>query len=99
MRRAAKVDENQPKIVQALRRIGCTVLITSQLKNAFDILVGFQGRLFIMEIKDGDKPPSARKLSEGEQKCKADFERVNVPYYVVNSVEDAVDVVTGKGSN
>ena len=99
MRRAAKVDENQSVIVKALRRIGCTVLITSQLKNAFDLLVGYDGKLFIMEVKDGEKPPSQRKLSEGEQKCADDFERVNVPYNVVNSIDEAVELVTKRESN
>lgn len=93
MRRAAKVDRNQSEIVKALRKCGAAVVITSQLKNAFDILVGFQGRLHVMEIKDGELPPSARKLSEGEQKCKTLLEGVNVPYNVVNSVEDALNIL------
>ena len=89
MRRAAKVDVNQNEIVTFLRRSGAAVLICSQLKNAFDILVGYNGRLMMVEIKDGTKPPSARKLTDGELKCKATFNAVNVPYYVVTSVQDA----------
>lgn len=93
MRRAAKVDANQSEIVAALRKRGAAVLIVSQLKNAFDILVGFNGRLFIMEIKDGNKPPSAQRLTDGELKSKALFESVGVKYHVINSVESALETI------
>ena len=94
MIRAARTDGNQTEIVEALRKIGCCVLLTHQLKNAFDILVGFRGKTFIMEIKDGNRPPSARKLSKGEIKCKEGFEAVGVKYWVVCSVGDAINIVT-----
>ena len=66
-RRAARVDGNQPAIVAAFRKLGWSVLIISQLKNCCDIIVAKGGVTIAVEIKDGDKPPSARKLSEGEQ--------------------------------
>lgn len=94
MRRDAKVDRNQPEIVEALRKLGAFVLITSQLKNAFDILVGYKGKLFIMEIKDGLLPPSARKLSSGEATCEAGFNLVGVPYYTVLSIDHAIEIIT-----
>lgn len=93
MRRSARVDANQTEIVTALRRVGATVQITSQLKNAFDLLVGYNGKLFIVEVKDGNKPKSARKLTSGELKCKESFERVGVSYHIVKSVEDALNLI------
>ena len=93
MRRDAKVDRNQSEIVEALRKYGATVLITAQLKNAFDILVGYKGNLHIMEIKDGLLVPSKKRLTEGELKCKASFELVNVPYHKVESIEDAINII------
>jgi hypothetical protein len=36
-------------------------------KGCPDILVGKNGRLFLMEIKDGSKAPSARKLTDDEE--------------------------------
>jgi hypothetical protein len=64
---ARRVDANQPKIVQALRQYGAKVLCTHDLgKGAPDIICGFRGQNFLFEIKDGDKPPSARKLTEDE---------------------------------
>ncbi len=67
-RRAAKVDDNQKEIVALFRKLGWTVLIISQLKNCCDIIVSKNGRTIAVEIKDGNKPPSARKLSDGEIK-------------------------------
>jgi len=67
-RRAAKVDDNQKEIVALFRNLGWTVLIISQLKNCCDIIVSKSGRTVAIEIKDGAKPPSARKLSDGEIK-------------------------------
>lgn len=91
MRRAAKVDDNQKEIVEGLRKFGASVLITSQLKNCFDILVGYKGVNYIMEIKDGKKPPSQRKLSEGEQKFKDSWK--GGEYYVVLSLEQAIKII------
>jgi len=68
MLRKARVDGNQKEIVKQLRAIGATVLHTHQLKNCFDILVGWKGKNFAFEIKDSAKPKSARQLTEGEQK-------------------------------
>ena len=67
MRRAAKVDDNQAKIVGGLRGLGATVRSTAALGEGFpDIIVGLRGRNWLLEIKDGSKPPSARKLTEHE---------------------------------
>jgi len=65
-RRAARVDDNQAEIVKLFRKLGWTVLIISQLKNCCDIMVSKNGRTVAVEIKDGAKPPSSRKLSDGE---------------------------------
>ena len=67
-RRAAKVDDNQKEVVALFRKLGWTVLIISQLKNCCDIIVSKRGRTIAIEIKDGAKPVSARKLSDGEIK-------------------------------
>ena len=69
-RRAAKVDDNQAATVKLFRKLGWSVLIISQLKNCCDIIVSKGGRTIAVEIKDGTKPPSARKLSDGELKFK-----------------------------
>ncbi len=93
MIRNARVDRNQPEIVKALRKAGAVVKITSQLKDAFDLLVGHRGRLMMVEVKDGDKPPSARRLTPGEQKCKDAFSTVDVNYFIVNNIEEALELL------
>ena len=87
MMRNAKVDRNQPEIVKAFRDLGWSVLIISQLKNCADIIVSKNGRTIVIEIKDGEKPPSGQKLTEGELK----FMRMwQGDYMVVNCVNDVV---------
>lgn len=64
MRRAAKIDANQPEIVRALRAIGCTVHSLAPVGDGCpDLLVGHAGRTALLEVKDGSLPPSDRKLT------------------------------------
>jgi len=84
-RRAAKVDANQPEIVKEFRSLGWYVLIISQLKNCCDIIVSKEGRTIAIEIKDGEKPPSAQKLSEGEEKFRREWLG---EYEIVNCIYD-----------
>lgn len=52
MRRAARVDQNQEQIVSALRAAGAYVWIISL---PVDLLVGYQGHTFLVEIKSTSK--------------------------------------------
>jgi Holliday junction resolvase len=65
MRRAAKVDANQPEIVQALRQAGaCVQSLAAVGKGVPDLLVGYEGNTVLIEVKDGSKPRSARQLTD-----------------------------------
>ncbi len=65
---AARVDRNQKEIVKALRDAGATVQHLHTVGSGCpDILVGFRGINHLMELKDGAKPPSARKLTPDEE--------------------------------
>ena len=67
-RRAAKIDANQPEIVQALRKAGATVTPAHAAGDGFpDLVVGYRGENFLLEVKDGSKPPSARKLTAPQE--------------------------------
>lgn len=59
MRRAAKVDANHSAIVAALRSIGASVQdLASVGQGCPDILVGFRGRNYLMEIKVNKGKPT-----------------------------------------
>ena len=90
----SRVDSNQKYIVDGLRKFGASVLHTHTLKNAFDILVGYKGSTFIMEIKDGSQPPSKRKLTPGELKFKNEWK--GSEYFVVMNLEQAIRIISNK---
>lgn len=91
MRRAARTDANHEEIVLALREIGCSVLSLAGLgKGAPDLAVGRANRIFFLELKDGTKPPSARKLTPDEVRFRDSWRG---HYAVVESIEDALRVV------
>ncbi len=101
MRRSAKVDENQTKIIKGMRQIGAYVMPTHQLKNAFDCLVCYRGNTFIMEIKNPEYLPKTydrlrleKALSEGEIKCMEAIEAVGVKYHIVTTIEQAIAIIT-----
>jgi hypothetical protein len=73
VRRAAKVDANHAEIVDALRLIGVSVLSTASLGKGVPDLVVSDGptRTLLIEIKDGEKSPSKRKLTEDQEKFAA----------------------------
>lgn len=69
MRRAAKVDANQEQVVSALRAVGASVQTLAAVgKGVPDLLVGYQGKTLLLEVKDGNKPPSERRLTEDQLK-------------------------------
>ncbi|TPG66198.1 hypothetical protein EAH73_11985 [Hymenobacter nivis] len=92
MRTASRVDGNQPRIVSALRQIGASVLHVHQLKNCFDLLVGYRGRTFIIEVKDPAQPPSARQLTPGEEEFRRTWR--GSPYHIVETVDQALAIIT-----
>jgi hypothetical protein len=90
---AARVDANQPAIVEALRAIGASVLHLHTLgQGAPDILVGYRGRNYLMEIKDGNKPPSRRRLTDDERIF---FDGWLGQVAIVENEQQAIDIVTG----
>ena len=52
MRRAARIDANSTQVVTALRAAGAYVWI---IGLPVDLLVGYKGHTFLVEIKDGPK--------------------------------------------
>jgi hypothetical protein len=69
MRRNGKSDGNQSGIVDDLRRIpGCTVAVTSSAGDGFpDLVVGFRGFNFLVEIKDPEQPKHRHELTDDQK--------------------------------
>jgi Holliday junction resolvase len=88
---ASKVDANQKEIIQAFRQMGCSVAPTHNAGKGFpDLVVGFQGVNFMVEIKDGNKPPSAQKLTPDQIKFHDEWRG---QICIVNCVDDCVDLL------
>lgn len=69
-----RIDANQPAIVAALRNAGCSVAVTSDLGRGFpDLVVGRGGLTYLLEVKDGSKPASKRRLTEAEARFHASW--------------------------
>lgn len=91
MRRAARVDDNHGDIVAALRRVGASVTSTAGVGKGFpDLAVGFRKRNYLLEVKDGNKVPSARRLTDDEEQWHAAWRG---DAFVVESVEQALRVI------
>lgn len=92
MRRAARTDANHAEIIHALRAIGASVADTSAVGQGFpDIVVGMRGRNWLIEIKDGAKSASERKLTQAQLEFKATWRG---HWAVVTSSAEAIEVVT-----
>lgn len=92
MRRAAKIDANHGEVVEALRSAGCSVQSLAAIgKGCPDLLVGYHGMWLLFEVKDGSKPPSARKLTpDQEEWIKASR---GGPVWLITSIPEALDAL------
>lgn len=90
MRRACAVDAPQPDIVKALRRCGYRVHVTSTAGDGFpDLVLGAPwGQIVLVEVKDGSKPPSARRLTSDQQQFHLLW--AGFPLLIVESVADCI---------
>lgn len=84
----SRADLNQSEIVKALRSIGATVHVTSQVGSGFpDLVCGIFGKNYLIEVKNKD---TYGKLST-EQLIFRDKWKGKV--HVVTSVDEALKVI------
>ena len=90
MRMVARRDANERRVIDALKACGAYV---KQINDAgtFDLLVYYRGYTLLLEVKDGDKSPSARALTPAEAKFHAEWPGQNL--HIVNSEQEALDIL------
>jgi hypothetical protein len=89
IRRGARTDANHKAIVQGLRGVpGMVVKDLSHVGGGMpDLLCSFRGRLRFLEVKDGAKKPSARRLRATQEKFAEQFPEMT---RTVLSLDDAL---------
>ena len=88
MRTKGRVDENQKRIVQALRKAGASVMSLASVGNGCpDLLVYRADTLYLLEVK-ADKAPSRRRLTPHQVKFHKDW-----PVSVVKTEDEALRAI------
>ena len=86
--RAKKKDGNHQEIKKHFESLGCYVHDISNLDNCCDFVVSKNLVSVYVEVKDGKKPPSQRKLTPGEYKfCYDVYQKAH--WRLCQSIEDA----------
>ena len=82
-RMAARRDDNEPEVIEALERVGAKV---EQMSRPCDLAVAFRGKHYLIEV---DNPES--KYRKRKKKQLDTFERMRIP--MVRSAEEALKVI------
>ena len=89
----SKKDDNHKEIDSLFNKLGWSTLDISSLKNCADIVCAKSDKVkyitIVGEIKDGKKPPSQRKLRDGEQEFK---DRWRGYWFKIESLEDVLEI-------
>lgn len=91
VRQAARTDSNQDELVKTIRALGASFFSTTAIAGQLDGVVGCAGIDIRVEIKDGAKPPSRRRLTEDEQKVFDEW-RGRTPV-ILQSIDDVIELV------
>ncbi|MCJ8053841.1 hypothetical protein GB928_018450 [Shinella curvata] len=83
-RHNAKRDESEPAIIAVLERVGFSVY---RLDKPVDLLCGFRGRNYLVEVKTGTKG-YGKGLNANQQSFADDWR--GSPVFSLHSVDDAV---------
>ena len=87
-----RVDDNQKKIVFALRESGVSVQHLHEVGNGCpDLLCGYDGVNYLIEVQDGKKYKSQQQLTADQKKWHYDWQG---QVEVISSVEEALQFVS-----
>ena len=92
MRRAARRDENEKSIVEALRAVGATVYY---LDEPCDLLIGYNGQTVLMELKNPKTGYGKKGFNENQkhfaENWKGGLLRPKQDYAVFPSIESEIE--------
>jgi len=92
MRTRPRLDANHNEIVSALRTAGASVQSLASIGDGCpDLMVAVHGVTAVMEIKDGSKSPSKKRLTTDEQRWYDDWNGLK---FIVYSVEQALQILS-----
>jgi len=87
MKKHGRKDVNQKQLETVFKAYGFTTYDTSSLGDGFpDFIAGKDSNNYLIEVKDGSKPPSKQRLTPMEERFHRTW-RGNV--HVLNSEEQA----------
>lgn len=91
MRRAARADENQPAIVEGLRKLGAAVQPLHTVgMGCPDLLVGYGHVNYLIEIKNPDKPKAGQQLTSDQVTWHANWQG---QVGVARTLSDAITII------
>ncbi len=89
MRRAARKDDNQQAIVDALRACGALVWVLDEPCDLLVYRVAWGPFVRLFEVKDGAKVASKRKLTDKQTETR----KAGWPVVVVETVGQAIEAL------
>lgn len=92
--RGNRIDATTKEIVDALRKAGCIWIdCTGSPSIGFDGIICKASRVYLVELKNGNRPPSARRLTDTEMRRSCQLERVGVTVHVINNCDEALRLI------
>ncbi len=86
---ARRVDANHASVTQALEAVGCIVTSLAAVGHGVpDLMVLRHGTIRLIEVKDGSKVPSARRLTPQQEMFRKLW-----PVSIARSIPEALCVV------
>lgn len=91
--RVHKVDQNQSEIIAALEQIGVRVIdMSASGEGCPDLCCFVRSNTVWVEVKNGNLPPSARKLTIPQIRWHDAARQAGVKVHVVETVDQALAV-------
>ncbi len=92
MKTHGRIDNNHREIVDTFLQLGASVTSLASLGQGVpDLLVGVRGQTALVEVKNGAKPPSKRRLTADQQDWHCTWR--GAPVQTVTSPDDAIALV------